>query len=55
MWRCDPDESHVALTVDDAAKRLNQSAAAVIQAIDSGQTLEGWFVDWEVSPPPAGQ
>ena len=46
VWRAEPDESHVQASVEGAAQFLGVSSSAVVQAIDSGDLLAGWFVDW---------
>ena len=51
IWREDDDESRVEPTVGDAASFLGVSGEAVIAAIDSGEVLGGWFVDWDASEP----
>ncbi len=47
LWRPDSDETQVQAILESAAKFLNVSADAVTTAIDKGDLLEGWFVDWE--------
>jgi hypothetical protein len=47
FWRPDSDESHVQASVQQAARFLEMPADAVVAAIDSGELLNGWFVDWE--------
>ena len=49
FWRPDADESHVQANVERAAEYLSVSTEAVVAAIESGELLGGWFVDWEVS------
>jgi hypothetical protein len=48
FWRPDSDESHVQATVAQAAEFLNMPADAILSAIDNGELLNGWFVDWQV-------
>jgi hypothetical protein len=47
FWRPDSDESHVQASVERAAEFLGVPSAAVVEAISSGDLLEGWFVDWQ--------
>ncbi len=47
FWQPDSDESHVQTSVARAAEFLKVSANEVVSAIDSGELLGGWFVDWE--------
>jgi hypothetical protein len=49
LWRLDSDETEVAPSVEHAAERLGIAAQAVVAAIDSGELVAGWFVDWEVA------
>lgn len=49
MWREDSDESHVKEGVEQAAGFLQVSADEVVAAINSGELLRGWFVDWDAS------
>jgi hypothetical protein len=46
IWRPDADESQVRANVAEAAGVLNVSADEVVAAIDSGELLQGCFVDW---------
>lgn len=47
FWRPEPDESHVQANVEQAAQFLSVSAEAVLEAIERGDMVGGWFVDWE--------
>jgi hypothetical protein len=47
FWRPDSDESHVQASVARAAEFLKLPVDAVVAAIESGDLLNGWFVDWE--------
>ena len=49
LWRPDSDESDVYPDVEQVAQRLGVQPTAVVSAIQSGELLEGWFVDWEVA------
>jgi hypothetical protein len=49
LWRPDSDETDVRPGVEDVAQLLNVDSEAVVAAIDSGELLSGWFVDWEVA------
>ena len=49
IWSADEEESHVAPTLEAAAEFLGASREAVVAAIDSGEVLDGWFVDWDAS------
>lgn len=54
FWRPESDETHVQANLEQAAEYLNVPAEAVVTAIDTGELLGGWFVDWEApkaSPP----
>ena len=46
LWRPDTDASHVEESLDLAARFLHAPADAVASAIESGDPVEGWFVDW---------
>jgi hypothetical protein len=48
LWRPDSDDSEVARSVEHAALLLGIAAEAVTAAIESGELLSGWFVDWKV-------
>jgi hypothetical protein len=50
IWQPDGDESHVRPSVEQAAAFLNVSADEVVAAIDSGELLQGRFVDWQAKP-----
>jgi hypothetical protein len=50
IWRPDGDESHVRADVEQAAGFLKVSADEVVAAIDSGELLQGCFVDWQAEP-----
>jgi hypothetical protein len=47
FWRPDSDETHVQPSLEQAAEYLDVPAAAVVAAIEKGDLLDGWFVDWE--------
>ena len=47
FWRPEPDESHVQSNVAQAAQFLSVSPDAVLAAIEQGDLVGGWFVDWE--------
>jgi hypothetical protein len=47
FWRPDSDETHVQPSLEQAAAYLDVPVAAVVAAIDKGDLLDGWFVDWE--------
>jgi hypothetical protein len=49
LWRPDSDASRVEEGLDQAARFLQTPAAAVAAAIDRGELLGGWFVDWAAS------
>ena len=49
LWRPDSDESDVQPDVNQVAERLSVTPEAVISAIQSGDLLGGWFLDWEVT------
>ena len=46
LWRPDTDASHVEENLDRAARFLDAPADAVASAIERGELLGGWFVDW---------
>ncbi len=47
FWQPDSDESHVQTSVALAAEFLKVPADEVVAAIENGELLGGWFVDWE--------
>jgi hypothetical protein len=49
LWRPDSDESQVLPSVEEAARLLNSTPEAVVTAIEAGDLLEGWFLDWQVT------
>jgi hypothetical protein len=49
LWRPDSDTSHVEESVLHAARFLQAAPDAVVAAIDQGELLDGWFVDWAVN------
>lgn len=49
LWRPDSDASHVEESILHAARFLQAAPDAVIAAIDRGELLGGWFVDWAAS------
>jgi hypothetical protein len=49
FWRPDSDETQVQANVEQAAKFLDVPAEEVIAAIEKGDLLAGWFVDWEAA------
>ena len=51
FWRPDSDESHVQPSVEGAALFLGVPVSSVIRAIESGDLLGEWFVDWQASSP----
>ena len=53
FWRPDSDESHVQANVARAAEFLNVSTDTVVAAIESGDLLGDWFVDWQAAGSPA--
>ena len=46
LWRPDSDASRVEESLDQAALFLEAPADTVAAAIDKGELLGGWFVDW---------
>jgi hypothetical protein len=51
MWRPDADESQVQPNLEQAALFLNLGADEVAAAIEQGELVGGWFVDWEAGAP----
>lgn len=51
LWRPDTDASHVEESLDRAARFLDAPADAVASAIERGELLGGWFVDWAAGAP----
>jgi hypothetical protein len=49
FWRPDSDESHVQASLERAAEFLKLPADAVVAAIEKGDLLDGWFVDWQAA------
>ena len=50
LWRPDSDESQVHESLAAAAAFLGLPEGQVAAAIDSGEQLGEWFVDWEAEP-----
>ena len=50
LWRPDSDASRVEESVDHAARFLQAAPDAVLAAINQGELLAGWFVDWAATP-----
>ena len=46
LWRPDTDASRVEESLDGAARFLDAPADAVASAIERGEPLGDWFVDW---------
>lgn len=46
LWRPDQEASHVQEGVEQAARFLNVAPGEVLAAIERGELLGGWFVDW---------
>ena len=46
LWHPDRDESRVEEGLGPAAAFLGVAADVVLAAIDSGNLVGGWFVDW---------
>lgn len=46
LWRPDSDASRLEDSLDQAARFLEAPADTVTAAIDKGELLGGWFVDW---------
>lgn len=55
MWRADQDDSRVEPSLQHAAEFLGVSGEAVAAAIESGEVLGDWFVDWDASTPAGGE
>ncbi|HZN69324.1 MAG TPA: hypothetical protein VFB66_28880 [Tepidisphaeraceae bacterium] len=49
LWGPESDESQVHPSVERAAAFLDVAPEAVVAAIERGELLGGWFVDWEAS------
>ncbi len=47
VWHSEDDQSHVEPSLEQAARFLDVTTADVLAAIQSGDVLRGWFVDWE--------
>jgi hypothetical protein len=47
VWHPDQDESEVVAGPQQAAELLQATAAEVLAAIQSGNLLNGHFVDWQ--------
>jgi hypothetical protein len=55
IWRPESDETHIQPSLEQAAGFLEVPVAEVLAAIDAGDLLKGWFVDWQaVSAHPVG-
>ena len=46
LWHPGRDEPHIKADVAEAARFLTTTEGAVVAAIDAGDLLGGWFVDW---------
>ena len=49
VWHPETDESHVEASVEGAAQFLEVSPRAVLTAIEAGELVAGWFVDWQAA------
>ncbi|MDB5292998.1 MAG: hypothetical protein JWL69_4239 [Phycisphaerales bacterium] len=55
LWRPEGDETHIHPSLEQAASFLEAPVADVLAAIEGGDLLRGWFVDWQaVSTQPVG-
>ncbi|MDB5299432.1 MAG: hypothetical protein JWO87_1095 [Phycisphaerales bacterium] len=55
IWRPESDETHIHPSLEQAASFLEAPVAEVLAAIEGGDLLRGWFVDWQaVSTQPVG-
>ena len=55
LWGPESGESQVHPSVERAAAFLDVAPEAVVAAIEQGELLEGWFLDWEVPGSSEGQ
>lgn len=46
LWRPDPEASQVQEGLEEAARFLGVAPGEVLSAIERGELLGGWFVDW---------
>ncbi len=51
LWGPESGESQVHASVDRVAAFLDVTPDAVVNAIEQGELLGGWFIDWEVTGP----
>jgi hypothetical protein len=47
LWQEEGDASRVEPNVERAAEFLHSTVPQVLSAIDEGDVLGGWFVDWQ--------
>lgn len=47
LWQEAGDTSRVEPSVNSAAEFLHATVPQVLAAIEGGDLLDGWFVDWE--------
>lgn len=55
LWQEEGDASRIEPSVERAAEFLHSTVPQVLSAIEGGDVLGGWFVDWEpqrVGSPP---
>lgn len=46
MWHPERDEPHIKPDAAEVARYLGATTEAVLAAIDGGDLLGGWFLDW---------
>ena len=46
VWHPGRDEQHVKADAAEAARHLDVTVEALVTAIDGGDLIQGWFVDW---------
>lgn len=54
LWQEDGDVTRIEPSLEKAAEFLKVNVADVQSAIDAGDVLDGWFVDWEAQGTKAG-
>ena len=53
LWQEEGDVTRVEPSVEQAAAFLKVNPADIRSAIDAGDVLSGWFVDWEAQGTPS--
>lgn len=49
LWAEEGDSSRVEPSIQQAAEFLHRPVDQVLTAIEAGDAVDGWFVDWQAS------